>query len=384
MKNRFWLRPAATLLGFGCSVTFLSAASAGHDADPARIVFERFESPEGRFSVSVPSAWKRIDSYPYKIDDTVHGVMLEGPENAEGAPMTIAVLHYAGTGSIQGAGHYIKKVLSSPTRVDADQETKFSDVMLAGRKGTEFTLKKFHLVILPFHAPPMEDGVVYEINPPTRKVNMVVRHLVVPAGPGFHALWFEVPEDQCDRFSAVFDTVVRSFAVREARQEYTASGNRFKCMIPEGWSVCPSAALGLSEDEKKVYGVQFSSPLGEGPVKPEISVHYYAPGNLLEKTADAFIKRRSGPLVHEGKSYGQVRPLECAGRKARTFESLSFRNPDGRVIHPQEVTLHQRFIVVPAAKDEGFYVLQWSAPLETKDQSAAAFEGVTNSFVPLE
>lgn len=382
MKNCFWPLSIATLLVVSCSSPLLFAAAAGHDANPAQVTFEQFKSPEGRFSVSVPSGWDRIDSYPYKIDDTIHGVMLEGQENAEGAPMTIAVLHYAGTGSIKGVDHYIKKVLSSPMRLDADQEAKFSDVIFAGRKGTEFTFKKLHLVMLPFSPPPMEDGVIYEINPPTRKVTMVVRHIVIPADPGFYALWFETPEDKSDEFSGVFDNVVKSFAIQETHGEYVSSGNYFKCMIPEGWSVRPPAALGLSEDEKKVYGVQFSGPHGEGPVKPEISVHYYAPGNLLEKTMDAFIKRRSGPLVHEGKSYGEVRPHEFAGRKAETFETISFRNPGGRQINPEMVSVYQKFIVISAMKDDGFYVLQLSAPVAAKDQYAKAFEEVSKSFLP--
>jgi hypothetical protein len=181
--------------------------------DPAKVTFEKFECPKGKFSVSIPKGWDPIESYPYKIDDTVNGIMLHGPENHAGAPMTISVLHYAGTGSIQGAQHFVQKVLFNPTRTDAEVETKFADVKIAGIKGTAFTFKKFYLVMLPFEAPPMKEGVVYEMNPPSRRVEMIVRHVILPAKPGFYALSYEAPEDMFKDFSPIFDKVVQSFVL---------------------------------------------------------------------------------------------------------------------------------------------------------------------------
>jgi len=181
--------------------------------DPAKVTFEKFECSKGRFTVSVPMGWERKDSYPYKIDDTVSGIMLQGPENPEGAPMTISVLHYAGTGSIEGARHYIKKVLFNPTRLDAEVETKFSDIEVASIKGTAFTFRKFHLVMLPFDAPPMKEGVMYEMNPPNKKVNMIVRYIVIPEKPGFYSFSYEAPEDMYEGFSSVFSKVVKSFSL---------------------------------------------------------------------------------------------------------------------------------------------------------------------------
>jgi len=215
VKSCFLFLLTTALLILSSSSPPLSAAPAEYYADPAKVTFEQFKSPEGQFSVSIPSGWNRIESYPYKTDDTINGVMIEGPENTEGAPMTIAVLRYVNTGWIKGVDHYIKMVLSNPTRLDGEKETTFSDVNFAGRKGTAFTLKKFHLVMLPFRQPPMENGVIYEIKPPTRKVTMVVRHLVIPAKPGFYSLWFEAPEDRYSEFSVIFDMVVKSFTFQE-------------------------------------------------------------------------------------------------------------------------------------------------------------------------
>jgi hypothetical protein len=183
--------------------------------DPAKVTFEKFECPKGKFSVSVPKGWDPIESYPYKIDDTVSGIMLRGPENPQGAPMTISVLHYEGTGSIQGAQHYIKKVLFNPTRTDAEVEIKFSDVEIAGIKGTTFTFKKFYLVMLPFEAPPMKEGVMYEMNPPSKRVEMIVKYIVIPAKPGFYSFAYEASEDMFKDFSPVFDAVVKSFLLND-------------------------------------------------------------------------------------------------------------------------------------------------------------------------
>ncbi|MDI6742910.1 MAG: hypothetical protein QMD11_09225 [Smithella sp.] len=197
------------LLGSGLS---LAAGPDEFGAGAATVTFDKFNSPEGQFSVSIPSGWQRIESYPYKIDDTVNGIMIEGPQNMAGAPVTIAVLHYAGKGWIKGADHFIRLILAKPTRLDYEKETTFSDTLIAGKKGREFTFEKFHLVILPFLQPPMEEGVVYEIAPPTRRVKMIARYIVLSDNPGFYALWLEAPEDIYHQYSAVFDVVVKSFA----------------------------------------------------------------------------------------------------------------------------------------------------------------------------
>ncbi len=165
-------------------------------------------------------------------------------------------------------------------------------------------------------------------------------------------------------------------------REYVSSGNYFKCIIPEGWSVYTPSGFGLSEEEKKVYGVKFSGPYGESPVEPEISIHYYAPGNLLEKTMDIFIRGNSGPLVFEGKSYGEVRQIEFAGRKAKTFDTISFRNLSGRVINPVKAPIYKKLITIPAKKGEGFYVLQLAVPVEIKDKYTEIFEETSKSFLP--
>jgi hypothetical protein len=166
--------------------------------------------------------------------------------------------------------------------------------------------------------------------------------------------------------------------------EYKSSGDYFQCKIPADWSIY-EPGFGLSAEEKKVYGVTLFGPRNDNPVAPVISVHYYAPGNLLHKSMEVFIRRHSEPVlgfVAEGKSYGKVRPIEFAGRKAQTFDRIDIRFIGERALHPLKVSMSEKFIVIPASKDEGFYVLNMSVPLAIKDKYAGILEALVKSFLP--
>jgi hypothetical protein len=166
--------------------------------------------------------------------------------------------------------------------------------------------------------------------------------------------------------------------------KYVSSGNYFKCSIPADWSVY-DPVFGLSAEEKKVYGVTLFGPQNGSLVSPVISIHYYAPGNLLHKTMDIFVRRHSGPVlgfVLEGKSYGKIRQIEIAGRKAKTFERIDIRFIGEEAINMPRVSIFEKFIVIPARKDEGFYVLELSVPDEIKDKYTGIFEEAVKSFLP--
>jgi hypothetical protein len=166
--------------------------------------------------------------------------------------------------------------------------------------------------------------------------------------------------------------------------EYVSSGNYFKCSIPADWSVYDTG-FGLSAEEKKVYGVTLFGPNNGSPVSPVISIHYYAPGNLLHKTMDKFVRIHSEPvfgLPSEGQSYGKVREITIAGREAKAFERIDMRFVGERVINMPRVSIFEKFIVIPARKDEGFYVLKLSVPVEMKDKHTGIFEESVKSFLP--
>jgi hypothetical protein len=166
--------------------------------------------------------------------------------------------------------------------------------------------------------------------------------------------------------------------------EYVSSGNYFKCSIPADWSVY-DPGFGLSEEEKKVYGITLFGPRNGSPVSPVISVHYYAPGNILYKTMEQFVRMFSEPildLTSEGESYGKVRQIKIAGRKAKTFENIAIQFIGERAINMPKMSLFEKFIVIPARKDEGFYVLELSVPDAAKDKYTVIFAEVVKSFVP--
>lgn len=167
-------------------------------------------------------------------------------------------------------------------------------------------------------------------------------------------------------------------------KEYASFGNYFQCSIPEDWSVYPPG-FGLSEEEKKVYGVILVGPQSKSPIAPLMSIHYYAPGNLLHNTMDVFIRRHSRSnlgIAIEGKSYGQIQEMEVAGRQAKTFERIDIRFIGERVINPTKVPIYEKFVTIPAGSGDGFYVLKWSVPAEMKDAYQGLFEVTVKSFLP--
>ncbi len=166
--------------------------------------------------------------------------------------------------------------------------------------------------------------------------------------------------------------------------EYESDRNDFECLIPADWRIY-DPVFGLSDEEKKIYGVTLFGPQDGIHLSPLISIHYYAPGNLMDKTMDKFIRVHSGPvtgLASGKKSYGEIRQIELAGRKAKTFERIDIRFMGERNMNPPTVSMYEKFIVVPARKDKGFYVLRFSVPEGMKDQYRSIFEESVNSFVP--
>jgi len=166
--------------------------------------------------------------------------------------------------------------------------------------------------------------------------------------------------------------------------KYVSYGNYFKCSIPADWSIYKPSD-GLSAEEKKVYGITLFDPRNGSLVPSEISIHYYAPGNLLDKTMDEFVQIHARPVsgfVLEGKSYGEVRQIEITGREAKTFERINIRPIGERAINMPKVSIYEKFIVIPARKDEGFYALKLFVPVEIKSKYTGIFEESVKSFLP--
>lgn len=167
-------------------------------------------------------------------------------------------------------------------------------------------------------------------------------------------------------------------------REYVSQGNHFKCMVPSDWSEY-NPAFGLSQEEKKVYGLNLFGPKDGNSIAPAISIHYYAPGNLLHKTMEKYIRAHSEPVLgfaSEGETYGKVNQAIIAGREAKVFERTNLRRTGGRSLDPKKVALFEEFAVIPDGKGQGFYVLRLSVPVDAKEKYKRTFQYVLRSFKP--
>lgn len=155
-------------------------------------------------------------------------------------------------------------------------------------------------------------------------------------------------------------------------------GEYFTCAVPRDWRE-DSYPLGLSAEEKKVYGMSFYGPrTQDGSIM--ISAHFYAIGNLVD-TFERYIK------VH---SDGPIEARIVSGISARVFENHTYSmrtkavavNP-GVYIRPglnaEQVSIRERFVVIPV--ESGYYALRYSAPAERYQDFIEVFEKMTDSFV---
>ncbi len=167
-------------------------------------------------------------------------------------------------------------------------------------------------------------------------------------------------------------------AAGPAASVYTEKG-LFTVSFPEGW-VRAETGLGLSSEEKKVYGAELAGPESSG-IAVRIGVHYYAPGNLLQPTAKGFIKLHSRPALGvdpDDGVYGNVKASKVGNYRAEVFDRTTYVYVPPDAMNPKKVPVYERFAVVPVRR--GFYVLRYYAPKETAERYLPAFEAVLSSF----
>lgn len=156
----------------------------------------------------------------------------------------------------------------------------------------------------------------------------------------------------------------------------------FSVIFPEGWTK-QEQAFGLGESEKKVYGADFTAP-GEELIPVRISVKYYAPGNLLHKTYEQYIRRHSKPALGanvDGKVYGKVGDGKAGSYYAKVFERKTYDYFPKRAVNAKKYPVYEKFHVVPVK--QGYYVLRYTAPFEKAKAGAPQYEAAVASFKPL-
>ena len=202
----------STFVGLSFIMLFAAAPSAA-EVLPA---YENYVCEGGYFSASVPKGWSRTEQgHPYGDMTKVYGVKLRGPDDRDGAAATISLLYYSGEKFFTDHRQYITARLNSMVREDHNEKKEMVPVVVAGLKGVTFSMKTFELVSrssLRIMPPKPDDGSrIYEIVPPSKKVIMAERFIVLPAGKGFSVLHYRAPEDTAEEYRKLFDTVTGSF-----------------------------------------------------------------------------------------------------------------------------------------------------------------------------
>ena len=198
---------------FGLSFMLFAAVLFSAEAVPP---YENYRCEGGYFNASVPQGWSRSEQgHPYGDMTKVYGVKLSDPEDRDSAAATISLLYYSGEKFFTDHRQYINARLNSMIREDYNDKKEMTPVVVAGLKGVQFSIKTFELVSRPSERrmplKPDDGSRIYEIVPPSRKVIMTERFIVLPAGKGFYVLHYRAPEDAAGEFQKLFDDVTAAF-----------------------------------------------------------------------------------------------------------------------------------------------------------------------------
>ncbi len=180
---------------------------------------------------------------------------------------------------------------------------------------------------------------------------------------------------------AALSAVDPSAAAAPEARTYTEAGY-FTVAVPAGW-VKKDEGIGLSDAEKKVYGAEFFGPAA-GKFAVRAGVQYYAPGNLVQPTAEKFIKLHSRPALGvnvDGKVYGKVKEGKAGSYYAKVFERRTYEYDPPEALHPKKIHIYEKFYVVPVKN--GFFVLRYYAPMDLAKANLKKFEEFVSSFKPL-
>lgn len=210
------------LVGFFVLAAFQSPASASGKPEGSallNIAYKKYVSEDNFFVVLIPGGWDKEErnfSHAYSnTGDKIRGVELSGPQSKDDVRLTISVLHYEYGQFFKNYGRYISLKTGSFTRIAPEKNVPVTNTAVAGKEAKTFEIEKFELVQLPFEPPPFKEGIVYEIAPPSKKVTVIDRYIVVPAEKGFYVLNYRAPADMAKEYESVFNKIISSFEPHE-------------------------------------------------------------------------------------------------------------------------------------------------------------------------
>jgi len=182
---------------------------------PKNIVYEKYISEGNSFVVLIPKGWGKEEkdfSYAYtKTGDKVRGVELSGPHNKDDARLTISVLYYEYGQFFKSYERYINLKTATFTCLAPEKDVYITNTAVAGREAKKFEIETFELILLPFDPPDFKEGIIYEIVPPSKKVTVIERYIVIPAEKGFYVLSYRASPDIVKNIEGIFEKVLNSF-----------------------------------------------------------------------------------------------------------------------------------------------------------------------------
>lgn len=196
---------------------FLNPVSASEKPEspvkPEDIVYEKYISDGNFFVVLIPKGWgKKEKDLPYAYTKTkVYGVELSGPHNEDDARPTISVLYYEYGQFFKSYEKYINLQIGTFTRLTPEKDVYVTNTTVAGREAEKFEIETYELILLPFDRPDFEEGIQYVIVPPSKKVTVIKRYIVLPAEKGFYVLNYSASSDIVKSIEGIFEKILNSF-----------------------------------------------------------------------------------------------------------------------------------------------------------------------------
>lgn len=221
------LRSLAVLVGIIAILPISPVFASEKSENPItldNIVYEKYTSEGNSFVVLIPKGWgKKEKDFPYAYTKTkVCGVELFGPDNKDDVRPTISVLYYEYGQFFQRYEQYINLQIGTFTRLTPEKDVYVTNTAVAGRKAEKFEIETYELVLLPFKRPDLpfegpdfEEGIRHQIVPPSKKVTVIARYIMIPVEKGFYVLNYRAPEDMVKEYEGVFDKIISSFETHE-------------------------------------------------------------------------------------------------------------------------------------------------------------------------
>lgn len=154
----------------------------------------------------------------------------------------------------------------------------------------------------------------------------------------------------------------------------------FRCDVPADWWQSRDEH---AESRTKVQGMHLVGPKEKAPLAPTLSLRYFAPGNTVAPTAEAYLKRQlePAPVPLKGEKTSEPKKVSAAGLPGESFVRDTFEFIPPRSLDTKQVPVREEYVILE--RKEGFFVLLYKAPSASFKRWRPAFQRVLDTFQPL-